>query len=313
MYYDGKKLAKVLIHYGIIQGADNSEFNVICPFHGDINPSMRINLSEGTYFCFGCGVSGNALDFVKAAENIEDDLSAAIMLEKILNSNELKKLNIRIHKKRKRNLRRELLKAEDYYYGLKKVDWTNKLTEEQQKIADYMKQRGFTRTDLNIAQCRENYSVAYPFIFPILDNGNFKGWVARTDKKAVERKRKYLYNEGFSKRTTLCGNYSDGCIPVLCEGFMDYLTIRTKGKVDDVAALLGWHISDEQTNKLKQKGVTTVISALDNDSKGMQGTEYLKKFFHVVRFQYPEGCKDANDMTGKQIRKEMKRIHGIIS
>ena len=312
MYYDGEKLAKILIYYGLIQGADSSEFNIICPFHGDINPSMRINLSEGSYFCFGCGATGNALDFVKTAEGL-DDLQAAKKVEQILRSKGISKLQIKVRKKHRRNIKRELRKAEDYYYGLKKVDWTDSLTEDQRKIAEYMKKRGFTRKDLNIAQCRENYSIAYPFIFPILDNGEFKGWVARTDKKSVEKKRKYLYNEGFSKRTTLCGNYTEGCIPVLCEGYMDYLTIRTKGREENVAALLGWHISDEQTNKLKQKGVTTVISALDNDPKGIQGTEYLKRFFHVIRFRYPEGCKDANDMTGKQIRKELKRIREIIS
>lgn len=313
MYYDGQKLAKILIYYGLVQGVESSEFNILCPFHGDINPSMRINLSEGTFFCFGCGASGNALDFVKLAEHMEDDLQAAKKVEQILRSKEIKKLNVKFRKKRRRNLRRELLKAEDYYYGLKKVDWTEPLTEEQKQIADYMKQRGFTRKDLNLAQCRENYSLAYPFIFPILDNGEFKGWVARTNRKQVEKKAKYLYNEGFSKRTTLCGNYEEHCVPIVCEGFMDYLTLRTKGRTDNVVALLGWHISDEQTNKLKQKGITTVISALDNDSKGEQGTEYLKRFFHVVRFRYPDGCKDANDMAGKQIRKELQRIHEIIS
>lgn len=312
MYYDGEKLAKVLIYYGIVQGVESSEFNVICPFHGDINPSMRINLSDGTYFCFGCGASGTALDFVKSAENI-DDLQAAIRVEQIMRSDQIKKLNVKFRKKRRKNLRRELIKAEDYYYGLKKIDWAEELTEEQKQIYKYMHDRGFTRKDLNVAQCRENYSIAYPFIFPILDNGTFKGWVARTNRKQVEKKRKYLYNEGFSKRTTLCGEYEKNCIPVVCEGYMDYLTFRTKGRNKNTVALLGWHISDEQTKKLKEKGITTVISALDNDPSGEKGTEYLKRFFHVIRFRFPEGCKDANDMKGYQIRKELRRIHETVS
>jgi DNA primase len=70
----------------------------------------------------------------------------------------------------------------------------------------------------------------------------------------VEKKRKYLYNEGFRKRDTLCGTYEENCIPYICEGFMDYLSLKTRGHIKNVVAILGWHISDEQVNKLKQKG-----------------------------------------------------------
>lgn len=305
--YGGKELAKVLIYYGLIADVVSSDFNIICPFHEDINPSMRICLDDGSFFCFGCGAKGNALDFVRKVHPELNELQACVLLEQILNSDEVKKLNVKYRKKRRINNRQALNEAHDYYYGLRTVDWNNIHTKEEQEVLQYMKQRRFDARALNIAQCKTNYNIAYPFLFPILDNGEFKGWVGRTMNKYVEKKRKYLYNDGFRKRDTLCGNYEQNKIVFICEGFMDYLSLRTRGHIKNVVAILGWHISDEQVQKLKDKGVTTVVSALDNDKAGNKGTEYLKKFFHVIRFEYPEGVKDTGEMSEQELRLAIRR------
>ena len=305
--YAGKELAKVLIYYGIINDVISSDFNIICPFHEDINPSMRVSLDDGSYFCFGCGIKGNALDFVKNANPELNELQCCVELERILNSKEIKQLNVKYRKKRRVQNKQALNEAKDYYYGLRSTDWNNIENEEQQKILDYMKQRGFNARALNVAQCKANYNIAYPFLFPLLDNGEFKGWVGRTTNKYVEKKRKYLYNDGFRKRNTLCGTYEQNKVVFICEGYFDYLSLKTKGHLKNVVAILGWHISDEQVKKLKDKGITTVVSALDNDKCGIKGTEYLKKFFNVVRFEFPEGVKDTGEMTEQQIKKALKQ------
>lgn len=306
--YGGKELAKVLIYYGIISDVVTSDFNINCPFHNDPKPSMRINLSEGTYFCFGCGLFGNAYDFVRNANPELNELQCCVLLEKILNSNEIKKLNIQYQKKHKKQRKQALIEAHDYYYGLRTVDWNKVETKEQQDVLDYMMQRGFDKRALNVSKCKVNCNVAYPIIFPILDNGTFKGWVCRTTNKYVEKNRKYLYNDGFRKRDTLCGTYSEGSIPYICEGYMDYLSLKTRGHLKNVCALLGWHMSDEQMEKLKQKGITTVVSALDNDKSGIKGTALLEKYFHVVRFPYPEGIKDTGEMSEKQIEVAKRKV-----
>lgn len=305
--YGGKELAKVLIYYGIIGEVVSSDFNIICPFHDDINPSMRICLTDGTFFCFGCEAKGNAFDFVKKMHPELNELQACVLLEKILNSNEVKKLNVKYRKKRRLQNKQALNEAYDYYYGLKTIDWNNIETKEEKEVLEYMKQRGFNEKALNVSGCKTNYNVAYPFLFPILDNGEYKGWVGRTKNKYVEKKRKYLYNEGFRKRDTLCGNYENNKIVFICEGYMDYLSLRTRGHVKNVVAILGWHISDEQVQKLKDKGITTVVSALDNDKAGNKGTEYLKQFFKVIRFEYPEGIKDTGEMTEQELRTAIKK------
>ena len=197
--------------------------------------------------------------------------------------------------------------AHDYYYGLKTIDWNNIQTEEESNVLEYMRKRGFSAKALNIARCKTNYNIAYPFIFPILDNKEFKGWVGRTTNKHVESRRKYLYNEGFRKRDTLCGTYEESKVVFICEGFMDYLSLKTRGHIKNVVAILGWHISDEQVKKLKDKGIKTVVSALDNDKCGDKGTEYLKRFFNVIRFEYPKDVKDAGDMSEMELKKAITK------
>lgn len=301
--YDGKDLAKVLIYYGVINDVTSSEFNVVCPFHEDINPSMRINMDDGSFFCFGCRAMGNAYDFVRMANPELNDLQVALLLEEILNSREIKQLKVQYKHRKKKGSRQALAEAKDYYYGLRTSDWMHPKTRDEREVLSYMRKRGFGAEALNHCHCKVNYNVAYPFLFPILDNGMFKGWVGRTTNKWTEQKRKYLYNDGFRKRDTLCGTYDKNSIVFLCEGFMDYMALRERGHIRNVCALLGWHISDEQTEKLKQNGVTVVVSALDNDKCGNKGTEYLKRFFRVVRFPFPEGVKDPGEMDGRAIRK----------
>lgn len=314
--YDGKDLARVLLYYGLIGEITSSEFNINCPFHDDPNPSMMIKLTNGTFYCFGCGLFGNAYDFVKYAQPELDNLQCCIVLEKIVRSEEVRKIDIRYKKKKsKTDLSQMLIDAEDYYYGLKKVDWTGNLTSEQKEVYEYMEKRGFDKNALNYAKCRVSANIAYPIIFPIFDNNIFRGYVCRTTNKRVEQKAKYLYNDGFRKRDTLCGQYEEKCIPILCEGFLDYLSIKTKGRIKNVVAVLGWHISDEQVNKLKQKGIKKVICALDNpeiDKAGEKGIRLLEKYFDVVPFCYPDSIKDPGEMSKKQMQDSIKQVLKVV-
>lgn len=45
------------------------DFSIPCPFHNDDNPSLRIYPNSddgmGSFYCFGCGKYGRAVDFVK--------------------------------------------------------------------------------------------------------------------------------------------------------------------------------------------------------------------------------------------------------
>ena len=51
-------------HFGIRAGRNGM---CRCPFHADRNPSMKV---DRRYYCFGCGATGDVIDFVSRLEGI---------------------------------------------------------------------------------------------------------------------------------------------------------------------------------------------------------------------------------------------------
>lgn len=61
-----------MLDYGInLIAQSNGKYICICPFHDDINPSMRIYPETGTFHCFGCGAGHSVFEFVMRMEGIE--------------------------------------------------------------------------------------------------------------------------------------------------------------------------------------------------------------------------------------------------
>lgn len=288
---ESKKLIRVLQYYHILElnCVVCEKVKVLCPFHGDVNASLLIDLGKGTFYCFGCGKRGGALEFVAEIEHL-NLLQASIQLYRILNCEaNSKQHNIRILPANRLTVEQSIYEAKRYFYSLPKTDWTIHCRARQ-----YMLNRGFYISTLRNVDARENFNGDYEIVFPIKENGAFRGYVCRATNRETEQKRKYLYNTGFSRRNTLFGNYNVSSYVVIVEGSMDYFKLCQFGITNSVA-ILGWKITDEQIKKIKQY-TTNVVSALDNTETGNRGTEYLKQFFNVVRFKYPEYIKDTGDL-----------------
>jgi DNA primase len=310
-------LERVLWYYNLLFETGVSQTKIVCPFHDDINPSMIVDFENQNWFCFGCNRSGDAYKFSKLMEEKSgeklNDLQAYQVYMQILKSSKTSSIKIthalRKHKAPDQDLYNE---AWDYYYGLGKTNWRDNNDEEIKRTRQYMFDRGFSTKTLSKCGAKINYSRSYGLIFPMLDNGEFKGWVCRTMIKSVEEKRKYLYNEGFSRATTLVGDYGSKDWVIVVEGYMDRLKFIQNG-VDNVVAILGWKMADPQIKKLKSAGIKYVISALDNDDCGKKGTAYLQGIFKVTRFQYLKGTKDPGEMNPKQFSKMFRRTLEIFN
>lgn len=306
----GTRLAKVLWYYNLIPSTTSLSQKIVCPFHKDVNPSMIVNLEDGSWFCFGCNLAGDAIKFVKLMEaqlNGLNDLQAYRKYLQILKSNKCSGIKLDRSLVKQKPLQRDLYnEAYDYYHGLRKVNWNESEEPEVVSARDYMRKRGFGPKTLIKCGAKVTYNNNYGLVFPMLDNGKFKGWVCRTMVKSIEEKRKYLYNEGFSRATTLVGTYGVKDYVFVVEGYMDRLKFVQFGE-DNVVAILGWKMSPQQIQKLKDRGITKVISALDNDDCGKKGTEFLKKHFEVTRFTYLKGVKDPGEMTQESFDKMFER------
>jgi len=58
-------ITKVLSHYGI---TPDKNHHIKCPFHQDDKPSCKIYPETGTFHCFGCGVTGDQIEFIEKYE-----------------------------------------------------------------------------------------------------------------------------------------------------------------------------------------------------------------------------------------------------
>lgn len=287
-------MAKVLNYYNI----DYTQEKVICPFHGDINPSMSIDLAKSRVYCFGCQRSYSAIEFIKAVEPELNDLQLYKRLAEIQNNSKNINLNLS-YKKNNFDVEQSKIQAEDYYFNLPKTNWLTEWSEE----SEYLLKRGFKPKTLNNSGTKININNSYSVIFPIYDNGQFVGWVCRTIKKEIEAKRKYLYNFGFRRSNTVCGRYDNKSPLIIVEGFFDMLKIRQFG-YNNVVALLGWKMSDGQLKKIKDRGIIKIVSALDNDVAGEEGNKYLQTlgFKKIMRWPYTSDKNDPGEYSEKELK-----------
>ena len=325
---EGQMLAAVLLYYGFIDHVRCRTEKLLCPFHADRNPSMKVDFNLGEFYCFGCGARGNAKDFVKHYEkqvrNL-DDLECEVKYERIIRGtgkHEVPKF-IASAPEVSKHINRSLYdEAYMYYHGLKTVDWESPESLDEMKMLDYMEHRGFTAKTLSLCKAKVACREPYLLIFPLIDNGKFKGWVSRTSDPEAASYRKYLYNTGFRKALCLVGDYGNfgnelDYYVVVVEGYLDRLKFIQFG-VKNVVALLGWKMSEVQEQKLRKCGIMNIISSLDNDECGRKGTAWLReRKFNVIRFCYLKGVKDPGDMTSESFKKmwskTMKRYQESIS
>lgn len=63
-------LGTLVSSYGITLKPKSGALWGCCPFHNEKTPSFEVDVTRGTYHCFGCGESGDAIEFVKKMEGL---------------------------------------------------------------------------------------------------------------------------------------------------------------------------------------------------------------------------------------------------
>jgi len=280
-------VTKIIDHYyDLSYQHGGGNISLVCPFHNDQEASMSVNLKKDLFYCFGCGWKGDAIDFVAKKEGI-NRLQAMKKVTKLNGNNFIPRHPI-IYQASK-----ELLKQayKEYQRGYN-IDW---------EYDDYLISRGLEPELLKQVGARYYLSENYSYAIPIRDKGRFAGFV----KTGAGQIPKYLYSRGFKRAQILWGNYNPGIVFVT-EGVIDYLKALQFGQTNAVC-LLGWKASQTQIDKIKSV-TDKIVCALDNDDKGKEGAEYLRKHFNMVEFPYPKGVKDIGEMDEEQFYKALDRI-----
>ena len=126
-------------HVELRRGGAN--FMGLCPFHGEKSPSFSVSPSKQFYYCFGCGVSGDAirfltehlgLSFVEAVRELAQAVGMQVPEEQVSPEERQRRDTLR---QRRLSLGEVLAKAAAFYRGQLKAS---------PRAIDYLKRRGLS-------------------------------------------------------------------------------------------------------------------------------------------------------------------------
>ena len=308
-----------------------SNYKGVCPFHNEKTPSFVVSETKQIFTCFGCGATGDVIEFVKRFYNLE--FSEAV--EKLANE-----YGITLEKKAYNDNR-------DIYYQVNRMAanfFYKAFTERANKGYPYMKNRGISPAILKkfgIGYADEKWDSLYQYLksqgvdvkvmvelglvseskgkyydkfrnrvmFPII---NTSGKVIGFGGRAIDPddNPKYLNSPEskiFQKKNNLYGlNISrqsvgkDGYI-ILVEGYMDTIALYQAG-VTNVAASLGTALTESQARLIKRYTKNVVLS-YDADGAGraaaLRGLDILKAEECKVRVLHVTDGKDPDEYIKK--------------
>lgn len=296
-------IVDVISGYVKIQKKGASYFG-LCPFHNEKSPSFSVSGAKQMYYCFGCGAGGNVFNFVMEYENYSfgEALShladrAGVQLPKIEYSSEAREKA----KQRETLLEINRQAAQYFYYQLRRengqigyryltgrglsdetirkfgLGYSDKFSDDLYK---FLKGKGYgddQLRDSGLFNVDERHGMYDKFwnrvIFPIMDvNNRVIGFGGRV---MGDGKPKYLNSPEtkiFDKSRNLYGlnvaRTSRKPYLILCEGYMDVISMHQSGFTNAVASL-GTSLTSGHASLLKRY-TQEVLLLYDSDEAGVK-------------------------------------------
>ncbi len=296
-------IVDVISGYVKLQKKGASHFG-LCPFHNEKSPSFSVSGAKQMYYCFGCGAGGNVFTFIMNYENYTFGEAIKMLAERA--GVNLPEVEYSAEMKKKENHRARLLEANKeaakyFYYqlrakqgetGLQYLTNRRLVGETMQKfglgfanktrddLTQYLKKKGFDErllAEAGLSSYDEQRGSHDKFwnrvMFPIQDINHrgigFGGRVMgegepkylNSPETPVFDKSRNLYGLNFA-RTARAGNV------ILCEGYMDVISMHQAGFTQAVASL-GTAFTSGQANLLKRY-TENVLLAYDSDGAGVK-------------------------------------------
>ena len=294
-------IVDVISSYVRLQKKGSSYFG-LCPFHNEKSPSFSVSRQKQMYYCFGCGAGGNVFTFLMEYENYSfvEALKyladrAGVELPEPEYSGEAKKradtkaILLEINKAAAQYFYVQLLRPQGghaltYLKDRKLSDdtikafglgYSNKYSDDLYK---YLKSKGYKDdmiSQAGLISIDEKYGVHDKFwnrvMFPIMDvNSRVLGFGGRVMGDA---KPKYLNSPEtiiFDKSRNLYGlnraRKSRKPYFLLCEGYMDVISLHQAGFTNAVASL-GTALTPGHAALIKRY-VNEVYLTYDSDEAG---------------------------------------------
>lgn len=309
----------------------------LCPFHNEKTPSFTVYPENGSFYCFGCGVGGDVITFVRRMENLDymeavkqladragmalpedgydDTLAKKRTALLAANRAAAKFFHSQLFTDRGRHalnyfLDRRLTMETIRHFGLGFApdDW--------RALKNHLNEQGFDDILLESAnllrRSDKNGKVSYydnfrnRVMFPIIDpRGNviaFGGRVLDDSKpKYINTSDTLVYKKSngvFALNFAKNGN--DGKL-IIAEGYMDVIALHQAGFTNAVACL-GTALTKEQANLLSRYADEIILS-YDADEAGQKATARALGIFGTTGMEIKvlrlTGGKDPDEIIKK--------------
>lgn len=306
----------------------------LCPFHNEKTPSFTVYPENGSFYCFGCGVGGDVITFVRRMENLDYMEAVKQLADRAGMALPEDGYDDTLAKKRTAVLAANRAAAKFFHAQL--------FTEQGRQALDYFLDRGLApetirhfglgfapndwrtlKRHLNeqgfddvllesanlLRRSDKNGKVSYydnfrnRVMFPIIDpRGNviaFGGRVLDDSKpKYINTSDTLVYKKSngvFALNFAKNGN--DGKL-IIAEGYMDVIALHQAGFTNAVACL-GTALTKEQANLLSRYADTIVLS-YDADEAGQKATARALGIFGTtgmeIKVLHLEGGKDPDEI-----------------
>lgn len=330
---DSNEITSVMSSYVSLKRAGRDNV-CLCPFHSEKTPSCHIYTDTQSFYCFGCGAGGDVITFIRLIENLDYIESVKFLAQRAGipmpeeagdKSAELKQRLLEINREAARYFRDVLLSekgAEGRRYLAERGLSENTVRkyglgyapESWDCLKNHMLSKGFGENELITAALlsRSQKGSTYDkfrhrVMFPIIDRrGNIIAFGGRTleadapakylnsDETPVFHKRSSLFSLNFAKNTK-------EKFLILCEGYMDVISLNQAG-FDNAVATLGTAITPEQARLMRQYCEQVVIS-YDSDGAGQKATmkaiNLLSDAGVEARVLQMSGAKDPDEYVKK--------------
>ena len=318
-----------------------SNYKGVCPFHNEKTPSFVVSETKQIFTCFGCGATGDVLEFVQRYNNL--DFPGAV--EKLCDEYGIEMKHSNFRREQDRTALYEINRdAAAFFYRA--------FTKNANPGYDYMKKRGLEPETLRkfgigyadgewdslyryfmekgtdpqillelglISQSNGKYYDKYRdrVIFPIINTRRkvigFGGRILvegapkylNSPESSVFLKKNNLYGLNLTRQDINKENYV-----ILVEGYMDVISLYQHG-IRNVSASLGTALTENQAAMLKRY-TDNVILSYDADEAGqnaaLRGLDILHKTGCKVKVLHISDGKDPDDFIKKNGKEEFLKL-----